>query len=327
MKNTFATILAGAAILCAVAAPAAAQENYPNKPIRLLVGFSAGGPTDVIARILAKDMSATLGQAIYVENKAGASSMIATREIKNAAPDGYNLLFASLGLNVNPILLGAEAGYNPKTDFAPISNAATLPLLAVTAYDSPIRTMPELVKKIQSKPEAVSFGSSGNGGSGHLAGELLGTLAKQKMLHVPFKGNGPALAEVMAGRVDFMFYPIIGIADSVNAKKIRILAAGTAKRHPQFADVPTMAEAGFPGFEETAPWVGMLAPAKTPPAIVNKLHDAMIKALAKPEVKEHMEKLGAVIVGDSPAQFATYLQRDYNRWEEVIKAAGVKAER
>jgi tripartite-type tricarboxylate transporter receptor subunit TctC len=246
--------------------------------------------------------------------------------VKNAAPDGYTLLFASLGLNVNPILLGAEAGYNPKTDFAPISNAATLPLLAVNAYDAPIKTMPDLIKKAKSKQEAVAFSSSGNGGSGHLAGELLGTMAKVKMLHVPFKGNGPALMEVMAGRIDFMFYPVIGIADNVAAKRIKILAAGTAKRLPQFPDIPTMSEVGFPGFEETAPWVGMLAPAKTPPAIVKRLNEAMLKALAKPDVKAHMEKLGAVIVGDSPTEFAAYLKRDYTRWEEVIKAAGVKAE-
>jgi tripartite-type tricarboxylate transporter receptor subunit TctC len=327
MNKNLIQILSAAVMTGAAVAPAMAQDNYPNRPIRLVVGFAAGGPTDVIARVVAKDMSVTLGQTIYVENKAGASSMIATREIKNAAPDGYSLLFASLGLNVNPILLGAEAGYNPKTDFAPISNAATLPLMAVNAYNAPVKTMPELIRNIKSKPESVSFGSSGNGGSGHLAGELLATLAGQKMLHVPFKGNGPALVEVMAGRVDFMFYPIIGIADSVAAKRIKILAVGTAKRHPQFPDAPTMAESGFPGFEETAPWVGMLAPAKTPPEIVKKLNDAMIKALAKPEVKAHLDKLGAVIVGDSPAQFAAYLQRDYNRWEQVIKTAGVKAEK
>jgi tripartite-type tricarboxylate transporter receptor subunit TctC len=326
VKKSIVQLLAAAIMSCALVASAAAEEKYPSRPIRLLVGFAPGGPTDVIARIIAKDMSVTLGQPIYVENKAGASSMIATREIKNAEPNGYNLLFASLGMNVNPILLGAEAGYNPKTDFAPISNAAILPMVLVTAYNAPYKNLSELTARIASKPEAVTFASSGNGGSGHLAGELLGTLVKQKMLHVPFKGNGPALVEVMAGRVDFMFYPIIGIADSVAARKVRILAIGTAKRHPQFPDAPTMAESGFPGFEETAPWVGMLAPAKTPPAIVNKLNEAMVKALAKAEIKAQMEKLGAVIVGDSPAQFADYLKRDYSRWEHVIKASGAKAE-
>ena len=301
-----------------------AAEPFPTKPMRLLVGFAAGGPTDVIARVLAKDMSVTLGQAVVVENKAGASSMIATREVKNAAPDGYTLLFSSLGLNVNPILLGDQAGFNPKTDFAPISNAATLPLVAVNAYDAPVKTMADLLKKAGSKPEAVSFASSGGGGSGHLAGELLATLAKAKMLHVPYKGNGPALLEVMAGRVDYMFYPVIGIADNVAAKRLKLLAVGTAKRLAQFPETPTMSESGFPGFEETAPWVGMLAPAKTPPAVVNALYDAMNKALAKPEVRVQLERLGAVIVGDTPAEFTAYLKRDFDRWEGVIKAAAIK---
>ena len=326
MKKSLLRFIAAATLTGIAVSPACAADEFPNKPMRLLVGFAAGGPTDVIARVLAKDMTVTLGQAVIVENKAGASSMIATREVKSAAPDGYTLLFSSLGLNVNPILLGEQAGFNPKTDFTPISNAATLPLVAVSAFDAPIKTMPELLRKARSKPEAASFGSSGNGGSGHLAGELLATLAKAKMLHVPYKGNGPALLEVMAGRVDFMFYPVIGIAENVASKRIQVLAVGTAKRLPQFPDAPTMAEAGFPGFEETAPWVGLLAPAKTPAAIVNRLNDAMLKALAKPDVRAQLEKLGAVIVGDSPAQFTAYLKRDYDRWENVIKTAAIKAD-
>lgn len=326
MKKSFVN-LALLAVLCSAGlAPALAADPYPTKPIRLLVGFAAGGPTDVIARVLAKDMTATLGQSIIVENKAGASSMIATREVRNAAPDGYTLLFSSLGMNVNPILLGEQAGYNPKTDFTPISNAANLPLVMVNAYDAPLKSMGDVLKKARSKPEAVSFASSGSGGSGHLAGELFATLAKTKMLHVPFKGNAPALLDVMANRVDFMFYPVIGIAENVAAKRINILAVGTAKRLAQFPDTPTMSESGFPGFEETAPWVGLLAPAKTAPAIVNALHDAMVKALAKPEVRLQLEKLGAVIVGDTPAEFTAFLKRDYDRWENVIKAAAIKPE-
>jgi tripartite-type tricarboxylate transporter receptor subunit TctC len=326
MKKLLFSFIAAASITGAALVPAHAADIFPTKPMRLIVGFAAGGPTDVIARVLAKDMSVTLGQTLFVENKAGASSMIATREVKNAAPDGYTLLFSSLGMNVNPILLGEQAGYNPKTDFAPISNAATLPLVAVSAYDAPIKTVPDLLRKARTKPEAVSFASSGNGGSGHLAGELFATLSKTKMLHVPYKGNSPALMEVMAGRVDYMFYPVIGIADNVAAKRIKILAVGTAKRLAQFPDAPTMSEVGFPGFEETAPWVGMLAPAKTPAAIVNRLNDAMLKALAKPDVRAQLEKLGAVIVGNSPSEFAAYLKRDYDRWENVIKAAAIKPE-
>ncbi len=303
-----------------------AVEAYPSRPIRLVVGFAAGGPTDVIARVIAKEMSETLAQPVVVDNKAGASSMIATREVRNSPADGYTLLFSSLGMNVNPILLGEAAGYNPKTDFTPISNAANLPLVAVTAYNSPFQSMQDLLTLAKSKPEAVSFASSGSGGSGHLAAELLATLIKQKMLHIPYKGNGPALLEVMSGRVDFMFYPIIGIADNVAAKRVNILAVGTTKRLPQFPDKPTMSEIGFPGFEETAPWVGMLAPAKTAPAIVDKLYSAMNKALAKPEVRTQLAKLGAVVVADTPAEFQAFLKRDYERWENVIKAAAVKAD-
>ncbi len=325
MKKSLFRLVATAALAVASGVTFAA-DVYPSKPVRLVVGFAAGGPTDVIARVLAQDMSVTLGQSVIVDNKAGASSMIATREVSHASADGYTLLFSSLGMNVNPILLGDKAGYNPKTDFAPISNAANLPLVAVNAYDAPIKSMADLLKKARTKAEAVTFGSSGTGGSGHLASELLATQAKAKMLHVPYKGNGPALLEVMAGRVDYMFYPVIGIAENVAAKRLQILAVGTAKRLPQFPNVPTMSEVGFPGFEETAPWVGMLAPAKTSPAIIAKLHDAMTKALAKPDVRAQLEKLGAVIVGDTPTEFAAFLKRDHERWAAVIKAADIKPE-
>ena len=325
MKKLFSLIVG--AVLCGGAIVSAqGADVYPSKPIRLLIGYSAGGPTDVIARVLAQDMSQTLGQTVIVENKAGASAMIATREVKAAQPDGYTLLFSSLGLTVNPILFGDKAGYNFKTDFAPISNAALLPMVAVNARESRVKTISDLIAKAKANPGSVTFGSSGAGGSGHLAGELLATEGKVKMLHVPYKGNGPALLEVMSGRIDFMLYPIIGIEEQVSGKRVKILAVGTVKRLPQFADAPTMSEAGFPGFEETAPWVGMLAPAKTPQEVVNKIHAAMVKALAKPEVKAQLEKLGAVVVGDTPAQFAAYLQRDYDRWESVIKAAAVKME-
>ena len=245
-------------------------------------------------------------------------------EMLSAEPSKLTLKGTSTTNPTKPRTIAA--GYNPKTDFVPISNAANLPLVAVPAYDSPIKSMAELLRKARSGNEAVSFASSGGGGSGHLAGELLGTLAKAKMLHVPYKGNGPALLEVMSGRVDFMFYPVIGLADHYATKRINVLAVGTAKRLPQFPDAPTMSEVGFAGFEETAPWVGLLAPAKTSPAIVTRLHDAMSKALAKPEVRQQLDKLGAVVVGDTPAEFAAFLKRDHDRWESVVKAAAIKAD-
>lgn len=307
-------------------ASAFAADPYPSRPIRLVVGFAAGGPTDVIARILAKEMTTAMGQSVVVENKTGANALIATKDILHAKPDGYSLHFASLSFNVNPLLLGEQAGYDPIADFVPVSLVATLPMVAVAAYDSPFASMQELIKKARAQPKSVSFASPGIGGSGHLAGELLGTLAKIEMTNVPFRGNAPALMEVMSGRVSFMFYPIIGIADYVATKRVKILAVGTASRLQQFPGVPTMAEVGFPGFEETAPWLGMLAPAKTPAAVVDRLNAEVLKAIAKPEVRESMLNLGAVVVGSTPAQFARYLQQDHDRWQRVIKASGIKLE-
>jgi tripartite-type tricarboxylate transporter receptor subunit TctC len=304
--------------------PAVAQ-NYPTKPIRVVVGFAAGGPTDVIARIIAQDMSAAFGQSVVVDNRTGANSLIATELVAHAAPDGYTLLFASLSHNVNAILL-PKVQYGPLKDFAPVSLAAVLPLLLVTRPDAPFNTAQELIKLAKAKPGELTYGSAGNGGSAHLAAALLETSSGVKMTHVPFRGNAPALADVMAGRVSFMFYPMIGIQEYVSAKRLKVLAIGTAQRHPDYPSSPTMAESGFPGFEDTAPWVGMLAPGKTPPAIVNRLNEALRNALARPESRKRLEALGAINVGDSPAEFTTFLKKDWERWSRVIKAAGVKAE-
>lgn len=235
-----------AAVLCghALLSSAALAADYPTKPIRIVVGFAAGGPTDVIARIIAQDMTAMWGQAVVVDNRTGANSLIATETVAQATPDGYTLE----------------------------------------------------------------------------------TSSASKMTHVPFRGNAPALTEVIAGRVSFMFYPMIGIQEYVQSKRLKVLAAGTAKRHPDYSSVPTMAESGFPGFEDTAPWIGLLAPARTPEAVVAGLNDAVRKSIAKPESKKRLEALGAITIGNSPSEFTAFLQKDWDRWARVIKAAGVKAE-
>jgi tripartite-type tricarboxylate transporter receptor subunit TctC len=321
MKLRSVALVMAAACACSFAA----AQDFPTKPIRLVVGFAAGGPTDVIARIIAQDMTAMWGQSVVVDNRTGANSLIATETVAQASPDGYTLLFASLSHNVNAILL-PTVKYGPLKSFAPVSLAAVLPLLLVTKPDAPFNSVPELIKLAKAKPAEITYGSAGNGGSAHLAAALLETSSGAKMTHVPFRGNAPALTEVLAGRVSFMFYPMIGIADYVQAKRLKVIAAGTAKRHPDYPGVPTMAESGFPGFEETAPWVGMLAPARTPAAVVNKLNDAVRKSIAKPESKKRLDALGAITVGDSPAEFTAFLQKDWDRWARVIKAAGVKAE-
>ena len=323
MNKTCAAL--AAATLCALCGPAAAQ-TYPARPVRIVVGFASGGPTDVIARLIAQDMSASLGQSFVVENRPGANAIIATEAVARSAPDGYTTLFSSLSLLVNAILPGSQAHYDPFRDLAPISNAAVLPMVIVTGAASPDRSMEDLLARAKARPGEISYGTSGIGGSSHLAGAMLENFTGTKMINVPFKGNGPALAEVMAGRVTFMFYPIVGIADQVAAKKIKVLAVGTPRPHPDFPGVPTMADSGLPGFEETAPWVGMLAPAGTPAPVVSRLADEMRKSLARPRTQERMKALGAVTVADTPAEFAAFLRKDYDRWARVIKASGVKAE-
>jgi tripartite-type tricarboxylate transporter receptor subunit TctC len=321
MKKAFAALVA----LCVFAGNAASQ-SYPTKPVRILVGFAAGGPTDVIARIVAQDLTQSLGQSFVVENRMGANAIIATEAVARSAQDGYTLLFSSLSLLVNAILLEGKVHYDPFKDFAPVSNAAVLPMVVVTSPETRINSMQDLIVLARAKPGELSYATSGNGGSTHLAGAMLENFSGTKMINVPFKGNGPALAEVMAGRVTFMFYPIVGIADQVAAKRLKVLAVGTPGPHADFPAVPTLEQSGLPGFEETAPWVGMLAPAGTPAPAVNRLAEDMRKSLARRETQERMKALGAVTVADTPAEFAAFLKKDYERWARVIKTSGVKAE-
>jgi tripartite-type tricarboxylate transporter receptor subunit TctC len=313
------------ALLCLAAA--AQAQSFPAKPVKLVVGFSAGGPTDVIARIIAQDMTASFGQPVLVENKAGAASMIATQEVKRSAPDGYTLYMTTLTHSVNAILHADKKPYDPIADFTPVTLVCHLPLVMVAKGDSPFNSAADVVKAAKEKPGEISYASSGNGGSAHLAGALVEALTKTKMLHVPFKGNAPALTEVMAGRISFMFYPMIGIADQVAQKRLKVLAVSTEKRHPDYPAVPTMSESGFPGFEEYTQGLGVVGPAGLPAPVVSRLNEAIRASLVKPETKEKLNKLGAITEGGStPAEFRSWLAKDLERWERVIKAAGVKAE-
>ncbi len=319
MKRFFLLALA----FCA----AAHAQPFPNKPVKLVVGFSAGGPTDVIARIIAQDMTASLGQPVLVENKAGAASMIATQEVKRSAPDGYTLYMTTLTHSVNAILHADKKPYDPIADFTPITLVCHLPLVMVAKADSPFNSAADVVKAAKEKPGEISYASSGSGGSAHLAGALVEALTGTKMLHVPFKGNAPALTEVMAGRISFMFYPMVGIAEQVAQKRLKVLAVSTEKRHPDYPAVPTMSESGFPGFEEYTQGLGVVGPAGLPGPVVNRLNEAIRASLVKAETKEKLNKLGAITEGGStPAEFRSWLGKDLERWARVIKAAGVKAE-
>jgi tripartite-type tricarboxylate transporter receptor subunit TctC len=317
--------MAATAFGCATTGLPALGQTYPSRPVRLVVGFAAGGPTDVIARLLAPGLGTHLGQPVVVENRTGANGLIATEAVARAASDGYTLQLATLSHNVNPLLM-RQASYHPLRDFAPVGLVATLPLIIVCAVNAPYRSVADLVAAAKASPGAVTYGSAGHGGSAHLAGALLANLSDTEMTHVPFRGNAPALSEVMSGRVSFMFYTMIGIADLVMQGQLRPLAVSTAQRHPDFPGVPTLAEVGFSGFEDYDQGLGILAPARTPEPVVGRLSEALRATLAQPEVREGLRGLGAVVTTSTPAEYADFLRQDASRWERLIKAANIEAQ-
>jgi tripartite-type tricarboxylate transporter receptor subunit TctC len=310
----------------AVLSSVAIAQEFPAKPVRLVIGYAAGGPTDVIGRLIAQDMSASLGQPVVVENKTGANGLIGTMEVKKAPADGYTLLVTTLSHNVNALLLADKKPYDPLNDFATISLVSFLPMVMVTRGDAPFNTVQDVVAAAKAKPGDVSYASAGNGGSAHLAGALLATLTHTQMTHVPFRGNAPALTDVMAGRVSYMFYPMIGISEQVASKRLKALAVTTERRHPDYPGVPTTSEAGLKGFEEYTQGLGIVGPAGIPGPAVAKLNAAVRGSLAKPETEQRLKTLGAVVHASSPEEFRTWLVGDAERWARVIKAAGVTAE-
>lgn len=304
-----------------------AQAEYPVKPIRIVVGYPPGGSGDFTTRLIADELSKELKATVLVENKPGAASMIGTQEVRRAAPDGHSLYMTTLTHSVNAILHADKKPYDPIADFTPVSLVCYLPLVMVSKGDSPFNSPADVVSAAKARPGEISYGSSGTGGSAHLAGALVEALTGTKMTHVPFKGNAPALTEVIAGRVSFMFYPMVGIAEQVAQKRLKVLGVSTEKRHPDYPGVPTMNESGFPGFEEYTQGLGIVGPAGVPAPVVARLNEAIRASLVKPETREKLKGLGAITEGGStPAEFRAWLGKDLERWARVIKMAGVKAE-
>ena len=322
MSTTRRTLLA-AAVASAFATAAWSQAAYPTKPIKLLIGFAAGGPLDTYTRVLAQDMSIALGQAVVVENRAGASGQIATDAVAQAEPDGYTLLSTASTFIVNPILMNKPKP-DPLKDFVAISHTAVLPTVVVVAQDSPANSIQDIVK--MAKTSHVTYASAGTGGPAHLAGALLAHNTGTQMTHIPFKGAAPAIAEVMSGRVTYTFYTMSGLKEFVAGKRVKPLAITATKRHPDFPNVPTMTEAGIPGFDNVGAWFGVVAPAGTPAAVVARLNAVIDHSLAKPEVREKLIGLSMVPVGGPPSAFKTFLEQDSVRWATLIKAADIKGE-
>ena len=311
------------AALACMLAPLAQAQTYPTRPIKLLIGFAAGGPLDTYTRVLAQDLSAALGQPVVVENRPGASGQIATDAVAQSEPDGYTLLSTASTFIVNPILMNKPKP-DPLKDFVAVSHTAVLPTVLVVGQDSTANSVQDLVKL--ARGSHVTYASAGTGGPAHLAGALLAHSTGTQMTHVPFKGAAPAIAEVMSGRVSYTFYTMSGLKEYVAAKRVKPLAITATQRHPDFPTVPTMTEAGIAGFDNVGAWFGIVAPAGTPAAVVARLNSAIDRSLAKPEVRDRLVGLSMVPVGGPPAAFKSFLEQDQVRWSALIKAADIKVE-
>ena len=274
---------AAVALLAFVAASAFAQAPWPSKPIRLVVPFAPGGSSEIIARSLATQLAVTLGQPVYVENKPGAGGNIAMEEVKRAPADGYTMILGHVGvLAVNPALFGAKLPYDPVRDFQPVSLVATVPNVIAVNPSLAVKTLDDLVALARAQPGKLNYGSAGNGSAGHLAMEYFKLRAKIDIVHVPYKGTGPMLTDLLGGQTQLTFNGVPPIAGQIKGGKLRPIAVGSAKRVPSMPEVPTIAESGYPGFE-TSQWYGILLPAGTPKAVVDRLHKEIASALANPE--------------------------------------------
>lgn len=307
----------------AYAQPAA----YPNKPVRILAPFAPGGGNDLMARTLANEFNRDMGERFVVDNRTGGNGNIGTDIVARATPDGYTLLVTTNAtIVINPQIFTKVVKYDPVKDFTPISLLASQPLVLVVHPSMPVKSVPELIALARAKPGTLNFASSGSGGSAHLAGEMLKSMANINMTYVPYKGSAPALVALLGGEINFMFTAILTAMPLVEQNRLRAIAVSTAKRNPAVPNLPAVAE--YPGLEEFVSdlWYGLLAPAKTSPAIVDRLYKATQTALQNPDVKKRIESSGTVLVGSSPKEFAQTINSDVKRWGKVIAAAKVTAD-
>ena len=299
-----------------------AQTSYPDKPIKLIVPFAAGGPTDLVARLMAHGMENELGQNIIVENKPGGGSNIGTELVVRAKPDGYTLLLGTIA-NATNMSIYNNLNYNTERDLVAITQFMSSPSVLVVNPSLPINNLNELIAYAKANPGKLSFASSGAGGSPHLAGEMLKLRASIDLLHVPYKGAAPALNDVLGGNVSMGFMTAAGALPSINAGKLRPIAVAGLQRLPQLPNVPTMAEAGIADFEVSS-WNGLFAPAGTPPAILQKLADAALKVITQPEMQKTFESHASIGVGGSPEQFKQYVHAEIVKWGKVAEAGNIK---
>jgi tripartite-type tricarboxylate transporter receptor subunit TctC len=311
--------------ICAALALAgnAWAQAYPSKTVHLIDGFSPGGSTDIVGRLIAQKLSDSFGQPVVVENRPGATGTVAAEMVAKSPPDGHVMLIVPLTFTVSPSLY--KLPYDPVKDLAPVTLVASAPLMLVVHPSVPVKSVAELIAYAKANPGKLHFGSGGVGSTPHLAGEMLKSMAGIEATHVPYKGGGPALADLAGGQIQFMVENIPSTAPYVASGKLRALAVTDLKRSPVLPEVPTLDESGVKGYQIIG-WNGLFLPGGTPRAIVEKLHAEVAKALAAPDVKERLAKMGFEGVGDTPAHFAAFVQAEIAKWAKVVKDANIKVE-
>ena len=299
-------------------------QSWPTKPIKLIVPYPPGGGTDVIARIVQEPLAKELGQQVIIDNRGGAGGSIGSALAAQSPSDGYTVLFTLSSHTINPAIY-TKLPFDTEKDFSSVVTVASLPQILVANPNFPAKTVKEVIEMAKAKPGSISYASVGNGSPGHLAGAMMATDAGVDMTHIPYRGGGPAVTDVMAGQVPLLWVSIPAAAQFVKAGKLRALAVSTVKRSAVFPEVPTMVESGFKGFEVDS-WYAMFVPAKTPQAIIDRINKAAVNVLSQPDVKERLLGQGAEAVGDTPAQLSGVVKKEIAKWKQVVKSANIKVD-
>ena len=323
-RRTVLRAVAAATMGAALMPAAFAADKFPSKPITMVVPFVAGGTTDILARIVGQSLGEELGQPVIIDNRAGAGGNIGGQFAARSAADGYTIFMGTVGTNAINEWLYKKMPFNPNKDFAPLTRVANVPNLLVANPQQPFKDVKELIAYAQANPGKVNFGSSGSGSSIHLSGELFKMMTKVDMVHIPYKGSAPAVTDLLGNQIAIMFDNMPSAIQHVRSGKLRPLAVTTAKRSPELPDVPTVAEAGVPGYEATS-WFGLFAPAKVPADVQAKLHAAIIKVLQKPDVVKKIGDQGGEVVTESQAEFAKFIAAENEKWKKVVKTSGATA--
>ena len=325
-RRRFTYAAVSAAVLGATglfaSAPALAQA-YPSKPITIIVPFSAGGTTDILARLVGQHLATELGQVVIADNRAGAGGNIGAALAAKAPADGYTLFMGTVGTHAINAALYKRLPFDHVKDFAPLSRVANVPNLLVAHPSQPFKTVSEMIAYAKANPGKINFGSPGNGSSPHLSGELFKSMAKVDLTHIPYKGSAPAVADLLGNQISIMFDNLPSVIPHVRSGKLRAIAITTATRSPELPDVPTIAEAGLPGYE-AASWFGLFAPADTPAPVLATLSTALAKVLSNPDVQKKISMQGGEVVNETPAQFAAFIKAETTKWGKVVKDSGAR---